>query len=234
VEIERMLKIGIVLTLTLLALSSRGGAEEDSQSNSLVETIPVQLEVFTGPKPKELPSPIYPRGARRAGKEGWVQVNFMISAEGKPYEVAVIHSSGSESFERAALKTVSRWSFDPATMNGKPIDAGANYKIKFALSGPAAGARSSFVRYYRKLQKSISERDQESAKEELAALEPQNLYEDAYFHMARYSYYKEWGSKLQQLNALLLGVAHESQANYLPKKLFMSALLSMFVLEVEL
>ena len=173
-------------------MSSRGDAEEDSQSSSLVETNPVQLEVFTGPKAKELPSPIYPRRERRQGKEGWVQVNFMISPEGKPYEVAVTHSSGSESFERAAVKTVSKWSFDPATMNGQPIDAGANYKIKFSLEGPS-GARSSFVHSYRKLQKSISERDQESAKEELAALEPRNLYEDAYFNLARFFYYKEWG-----------------------------------------
>ena len=137
-----MLKIGFVLTLTLLALSNRGNAEEDGQSSSLVETSPVQLEVFTGPKPKERPSPTYPRREQREGKEGWVQVNFMISPEGKTYEVAVTHSSGSESFERAAVRTVSKWSFDPATMNGQPIDAGANYKIKFSLTGPGGGARS--------------------------------------------------------------------------------------------
>ena len=158
----------------------------------------------------------------------------MIDPEGKPYEVVVTDSTGSQAFERSALKVVTRWTFEPALMDGVPIDAGSNYKIKFSLSGPHGGAGRSFIRAIKRLNKSISSDDREGADAALVTLDVQNLYEDAYLNLARFSYYLRWGSERQQLNALRRGIAHESQANYLSKKQFVSALLSMFVLEVRL
>jgi len=227
-----MQKIGFVLAFLLLAIPSTGNANENIQPDDEAEAPQTQLDVFTGPKPMDLKPPTYPRKERRQGKEGWVQLNFMVSAEGKPYEVVVTDSTGIEAFETAALRTVTGWTFEPALMDGVPIDAGSSFKIKFALSGPGTGARSSFVRGYKKLSKFISDDDKESADAELAGLNVQNLYEDAYVNLARYNYYKKWGDERQQLAALRRAIAHETDANYLPKKVFVSALLSMFMLEV--
>jgi TonB family protein len=209
-------------------------APENTQSNDQTEPTQTQLELFTGPKPIDLKPPRYPRTEQRLGKEGWVQVNFMISPEGKPYEIVVTDSTGIEAFEKAAVRTVKDWTFEQALMDGVPIDAGSIHRISFELTGPGnVGARKSFIRAVRKLSKSISDEDQESSEAALTGLEPQNLYEDAYLNIAWFNYFKKWGTERQQLGALRRGIAYKSNAQYLPKDLYVSSLLSMFVLEIN-
>ena len=119
-----------------VASADSASTNEDTQpdDDDQAEAIETQLEVFIGPKPIDLKTPKYPRKEQRLGKEGWVQLNFMISPEGKPYEVVVTDSVGSEAFEKTALRTLKRWTYEPALMDGVPIDAGSNFKIVFALT----------------------------------------------------------------------------------------------------
>ena len=224
----------IALTMMLSALPAWAETlKGSSQAVTAIEAKP-QLELFTGPKSKLLSAPVFPRSEQHKGREGWVQLGMMISPEGRSYEVVITDSTGNDAFEAAALKAAEKWIFDPALMNGVPIDAGGNFKVKFALEGGALGASSKFVRAMRRLKRHFKNDNQKNADIEFEKMRVQNLYEDAFLNIARFNYYEKWGDEQQQLNALRRGIAHEDDANYLPKKLFLSALLSKFRLEVKL
>ncbi|NBC22309.1 MAG: TonB family protein [Gammaproteobacteria bacterium] len=193
------------------------------------------LEVFQAPARKDMKVPYYPRSRRQDGSEGWVQLHFMIDPEGQPYEIVVTDSTGDNAFEESAVRAVERSTFEPAALDGRPIDAGYNLKISFALEGEGApGARPSFVRDYRRAIAAIESGDREQAEERLGELEVGNLYEDAYLNVARYWYFKSWGDRHQRLAALRRAVAHEQEQKYLPEQVFRWALLTRFALEVDL
>lgn len=192
-------------------------------------------EVFQGPARKDMKVPYYPRSRRQEGSEGWVQLHFMIDPEGQPYEIVVTDSTGDSAFEESAVRAVERSTFEPALVDGRPIDAGYNLKISFALEGDGApGARPGFVRDYRRAIAAIESGDREQAEARLGELEVRNLYEDAYLNVARYWYFKSWGDRLQRLAALRRAVAHEQEQKYLPEEVFRWALLTRFALEVDL
>jgi len=191
--------------------------------------------VFQGPARQDLKVPYYPRSRRQDGTEGWVQLHFMIDPQGQPYEIAVTDSTGDSAFEESAVRAVERSTFEPAYLDGRPIDASYDLKISFALEseGPP-GARASFVREYRRVMAAIESGDRPEAATRLDELEVRNLYEDAYLNVARYWYFKSWGDRLQRLGALRRAVAHEQEQTYLPEEVFRWALLTRFALEADL
>lgn len=60
-----------------------------------------------------------------------------------------------------------------------------------------------------------------------------NLYEDAYVGLGWFGYHRAWGDASQQIAALRRAIAHEDDARYLAKDLFVQALQGLFRLEVE-
>ena len=193
------------------------------------------IEVFEGPhlNLKNFKGPSYPTGERREGNEGWVVLCFMVDANGKPYEPAVIRSSGSKVFENEALKAVDNLTFEPATLNGHPVDSAYEIKFKYSLTTPAAGARPGFVRGYQALIQAIKAHDKGAADTALQKLQVNNLYEDAYFGLATYNYAAHWGDQTQQLAGLERAIAGEGSAHYLPKEVFAAALQAQLQLQLQ-
>lgn len=221
--------------LWLLALSCPlAGAQAPEQADppQIAET-PVAMEIFKGPKAITLKAPGYPESERHQGHEGWVQLNFMIDPQGKPYEIAVIDSTGNKTFEKVAVNAAKRWIFQPAMLGDTPIDAGHNLKVIFTVQQPATGASSEFVRAYKGLMKAIDAGDQAGADEQIAKLHVQNLYEDAYHNVAQYQYHRKWGTEAQQLAALRRAIADERAPRYLKKDQFIAALKSQLALQVK-
>jgi TonB family protein len=194
---------------------------------------PVAVETYKGPKGIDLQPAPYPESERKNGAEGWVLVNLMIDPEGKPYEMAVADSTGNPVFDKAALAQVAKWRFEPATMNGKPIDASSNVKLTFLLTGET-GMRPAFAKLYKDVLKAVEAGDRESADSKLARLEALNLYEDAFRGIARYMYCRKWGTQWQQLDALRRAIAGERSPRYLPKDVFVSTLQAALSLEIRL
>lgn len=191
------------------------------------------LEVFSAPKVRNMAAPRYPRRRARDFREGWVQLNFMVGRDGSPYEIAVTDSTGDAAFEEAAVAAVARSTFEPASLGGEPIDAGHALKIRFSLSEPLESARPSFVSRHRALMTAIYAGDRKAADRHLDALEVRNLYEDAYYHLARYFHASRWGQRAEQIQALKRTIAHEREGTYLPEALFVDALASLFSLQVD-
>ena len=86
---------------------------------------PVKAEIFDTvikAQPIERTPPKYPINAARLKQEGWVQVSFVIGDDGKVLDPIVTDSSGISSLEKAALKSVSKWQYSPATRDGEAIE----------------------------------------------------------------------------------------------------------------
>lgn len=208
-----------------------GGADQEG----IIER--VAFEVYAGPKRKDIKQPRYPSEARDQLAEGWVHTQFMVDAQGKPYEIVVTDAIGHRSFRRAAIRALERSTFEPAHLDGQPLDAGYRLKFKFALEGRQRAKRSVKASYDR-LQRLVREGDKAGADEALAriddSLAKRNLYEDAWLHVAKYAYYQKWGTPRQQLAALDRAIAHEEGAAFLPEAMFRAAQTKRFHLLVSL
>lgn len=81
-----------------------------------------------------LPQPVYPRSAKLARVEGTVLLWVLIDPEGKPKEVRIHRTSGSEQLDRAGLQAVMACQFKPTRRNGVALSATAVIPINFVLS----------------------------------------------------------------------------------------------------
>ena len=76
----------------------------------------------------------YPSGALSKGVEGWVNVSYMVTAEGKVTGVKVLDSSPAGVFDAAATRAVSRVRYKPPLQGGKPVAVVTKLRIAFRLA----------------------------------------------------------------------------------------------------
>ena len=82
------------------------------------------------PRTREVPAQ-YPRPALLSGIEGWVDLEFTITAEGIPTDVKVTGAKPKRTFDRAAVDAIRQWRFVPITRNGVAVDQRATLRITF-------------------------------------------------------------------------------------------------------
>lgn len=86
-----------------------------------------------GPVPRLLsaPAPEYPRSALRAGASGNVVLRIEVRPDGRVGEVGVVESSRHRELDRAAVRAVRRWRFQPALEDGRPVAGVVQQVISF-------------------------------------------------------------------------------------------------------
>ena len=107
------------------------------------DTGPVQsiAPAMTSPAPMQLeyrlaPAPAYPRRALQQRLAGTVLLQVLVGLDGRPLEVTVAQSSGHRELDEAArAQVLKRWSFQPATKDGRAVQAIGMVPIEFALKG---------------------------------------------------------------------------------------------------
>ncbi len=83
--------------------------------------------------------PQYPERALQRGIEGRVLVEFTISKSGSVKDAKVIAAEPSSIFNKAALKAVSQWKYNPKIVNGKAVEQpGVRIAIPFKLGKESA------------------------------------------------------------------------------------------------
>lgn len=90
-----------------------------------------------GPLPVNRANPWYPPLARRDGVEGYAVVEFTVGADGKPImdTLKIIESQPRGYFETVARKTVKKFVYEPAVVEGRaqPMH-GVRYRFSFVLT----------------------------------------------------------------------------------------------------
>ena len=140
----------------------------------------------------ERSAPSYPGRELRQGNEGWVLVNYCIDEAGKPQNLSIADSTGNSGFERAALRAVRDWQYEPAKLDGKASWQSNNHVyLTFAVSQDERGARPPYIREHKKALRLLEENDLDGAAEILervASRDDLNLYEYAKFWELRARY----------------------------------------------
>jgi TonB family protein len=75
----------------------------------------------------------YPSDALRRGMEGWVDVSFVVTPEGKVATIKVLDSNPKGVFDAAAMKALTRVRYQPTMQGGKAIAVGTKLRIAFRL-----------------------------------------------------------------------------------------------------
>jgi protein TonB len=79
-------------------------------------------------------APEYPPRALNRGIEGWVQVQFTITATGAVKDAVVVASDPPRLFDEAALRSIARWRYNPKIEGGVAVERiGVQTVIRFML-----------------------------------------------------------------------------------------------------
>lgn len=85
-----------------------------------------------GPSPIRMPQPSYTRKAIRDNVQGAVVLRVIIDEQGKVVVLKVLRSV--PGLDEEAIRVVeSRWRFQPATKNGRPVSTLSNLVVRFHL-----------------------------------------------------------------------------------------------------
>lgn len=81
----------------------------------------------------DCPEPQIPSELKEDCMKSSCVARFEINADGKS-SVKIVSSSGSEQVDDAALDTLRRWKFKPATLDGKPIASSRRIRVEFEIN----------------------------------------------------------------------------------------------------
>lgn len=91
------------------------------------EHIPVSMLTTT-----HYVSPEYPSLAQRRGISGWVDIEFLLGADGVPRDIIATDSSH-QMFEEEAIEAVAQWRLEPHRIMGRVVEQQVQARIRFVL-----------------------------------------------------------------------------------------------------
>jgi TonB family protein len=84
------------------------------------------------PRSRTVP-PVYPPAAANEGKEGWVDIEFVINPDGVPQDLVVRDANPRRIFDRAALNAVKQWRWEPILEGNVAVAKRATLRVRFQL-----------------------------------------------------------------------------------------------------
>lgn len=110
------------VTAAIADARQRQGKVATIPGNSLVAVKPLNLE--------------YPHAALTKGTEGWVDLAFSVTPEGKVEQISVLDSSPRNVFDAAAKLAISRVRYRPVLISGQPAEIKTTLHVVFRLEKP--------------------------------------------------------------------------------------------------
>ena len=104
--------------------------QENGRKTEKIVIVPAMPRYMSNPPPE------YPAIARGRGYEGRVLLSATISIEGNVAGLKVKESSGHPVLDRAAMKAVKAWEFEPARRMGSPVPMSVDVPVRFVLKHP--------------------------------------------------------------------------------------------------
>ena len=189
--------------LTLLVFPAPFGWGEARPDQEHAEFSPaIQISAM-----QDLPSVV-----RRAGKEGYVKINFVVNQSGRVSDIWVIDHTD-EFFVKEMQLFSKKWEFEPAKLNGVVQESTRGHALVYEVNTGwyYATASQHFDTAFRQFMRAVQGKNKQKA---LASIEKmqkhkKNLLEETYYRQAQYYYAAEWDD-------------NESQYYWLSKALFSS------------
>lgn len=125
--------------LPRMSFSASGpGADAVRMIAPTVDTSGARLSLGAGSDRDVIPlvriNPDYPQRALSRGIEGWVQVQFTITAAGTVKDAKVVDAEPKNIFNDAALKAIARWRYNPKVQEGQAVErVGVQTIIRFEI-----------------------------------------------------------------------------------------------------
>lgn len=214
----------------LLACSLPCSAEDTSPTTVMLDDVKPAEAIERKP-------PRYPDNEGRKGQEGWVQLSYVISDEGKVLDPVIEDSSGVKGFNRAALRAINEWTFEPASRNGEPVQQCQNrVMLYFKLDRGTQGVRRNFRRRYMKLAEALETNvdEAETLLTELKALDSWNLYEDARLWTMDALVAKNTGDKERELQSISRALYAAETPAYIGEDTYRYLLVRQFTLQLDI
>jgi TonB family protein len=226
----------LVATMVILAgLLAVPSAPHSARADDTAQT---SLESGTRARPLRKVNPNYPEEEAQRGIEGWVHLSFVIHPDGTVGEMLVENSSGRRAFEKEAIKAAGKWTYEPATMNGEPIEQ-CHTQVLFMFemdrySKKRIGAKQRFRKHYAKTIQLLEEGNLDETRgmiDEIKEKYTTNLYERSRLWILRSMLQEKEGDDLGQLESLQRAVSGGGQ--YVEPKVYLTVLLKIFNLQIQ-
>lgn len=151
--------------------------------------------------PKERAPPRYPLRASSKTIEGWVVVSFIVDVDGITKDITITDTSIADTFEIFAIRAVEKWTYEPATLDGVPVQrAKTSVRIVWALEGLNGAVTGKFLRIYKKADKAIRAGKLENAKtiiDRMDQRKKKRLSESGYLDFLKAMYWQKMGDGKQ-------------------------------------
>lgn len=118
-------KIDVDLPIDLSAVSALGDAYVSGSGSHDVSTSILPLSTI---------EPIYPKRAKMMKKEGYVKLEFTITAFGTVKDVKIVESRPAQIFDTSAKNALLKWKFKPKVVENHAVEQRAVIQIDYRLS----------------------------------------------------------------------------------------------------
>ena len=133
-RIEELLEENGVLRQRLAATEEEKEKAASERRLADSQTATSSTPGVVSPSPRSTVTPEYPSSAVRRKVSGVVRVKVLVSEQGEVLQAQVVSSPDPlGALDRAALKAVRAWKFNPATRNGRPIRMYYEVPLNFKL-----------------------------------------------------------------------------------------------------
>lgn len=122
-----------------VAKSNAGATTPVRMMTPTIGTSDIKLSISGGGSDRDIMplvrvNPEYPRRALQRGIEGWVQLQFTISAAGTTKDIRIVDAAPKKVFDEAARQAVARWRYNPRVENGVAVErVGVRILLRFKL-----------------------------------------------------------------------------------------------------
>lgn len=137
--------------------------------------------------------------------EGWVDVEFTVALDGTAHSPRILESSIDGVFDRATLEAVASWRFEPATINGRPVEASHEIRQSFYFEDEHDAISEAFSRRARGISRAFAKGDLDTAWKKIGQLEEKRLKmlaEGVYMDFFKATYYERTGDATLALHHL--------------------------------
>jgi TonB family protein len=227
-----------LLVATVVVLGGPLTVPSSPHSARADNTAQTSLEPGTFAKPVKRDKPRFPRREAYIGVEGWVVVSYVIKPNGAVGEAIIEDSSGRKGFEYASARAVENWIFEPATMNGEPVEqCHTRVRMLFELeqgSKSDLGAKKAFKNEYKKASQLLEKGKLEEARSKIDEIEEKfvtKLYESSSLWILRSMLQEKEGDDLGQLESLESAIA--GGGKYVEPSVYRSVLSKIFNLQMQ-